>query len=101
MRVLVVGSGAREHALVARLVTESPSSDVICAPGNPGMGALGRTAPADLGSPASLRAVAERERVDLTIIGPEFPLSVGVADEFAAAGLPILGPTAAAARLET
>jgi phosphoribosylamine---glycine ligase len=101
MRVLVVGSGAREHALLARLVSESTSVEVVCAPGNPGIAQVARTAPADLGSPSSLRALAERERVDLTIVGPEFPLSVGVADEFAAAGLPLLGPTSAAARLET
>jgi phosphoribosylamine--glycine ligase len=101
MRVLVVGSGAREHALVARLVSESSAVEVVCAPGNPGIAQLAQIAPVDLGSPSSVRTLAERERVDFTIIGPEFPLSVGVADEFAAAGARLLGPTAAAARLET
>jgi phosphoribosylamine--glycine ligase len=101
MRVLVVGSGAREHAFVGRLVSEPSPAEVLCAPGNPGIAQLVRTTPVDLTSTASLRALAERERADLTIIGPEAPLGAGVADEFANAGLRLFGPTAAAARLET
>ena len=101
MRVLVVGSGAREHAIVSRLAAEVSPAQLVCAPGNPGIARLARTTTADLTSTASLRALAERERVDLTIIGPELPLSYGVADEFASAGLPLFGPTAAAAKLET
>jgi phosphoribosylamine---glycine ligase len=101
MRVLVVGSGAREHAIVARFVSEPSPAEVICAPGNPGIAPIARTVPVDVASTASLRALAERERVDLAIIGPELPLSIGVADEFAAAGIRVFGPTAAAARLET
>jgi phosphoribosylamine---glycine ligase len=101
MRVLVVGSGAREHALVARLVSEASPAEVVCAPGNPGIAQLVRTMPVDLTSTAAVRALAERERADLTIIGPEAPLEIGVADEFANARLRLFGPTAAAARLET
>src|SRR5215470_14069163 len=101
MRVLVVGSGAREHALVARLLSEPSSAEVICAPGNPGIARVVRTMAVEVASASSIRALAERERVDLTIIGPELPLSHGVADEFASAGLRLFGPTAAAARLET
>src|SRR5215831_9007308 len=101
MRVLVVGSGAREHAFVARLVSDPSPAELVCAPGNPGIGQLVRTLPADLTSAVALRALAERERADFTIIGPEAPLSIGVADEFANAGLRVFGPTAAAARLET
>src|SRR6478735_2596573 len=101
MRVLVVGSGAREHAFVARLVSESSPAEVVCAPGNPGIARVAKTAPVDLASTASLRALAERERVDFAIIGPELPLSLGVADEFRSAGIRVFGPTAAAARLET
>jgi phosphoribosylamine---glycine ligase len=101
MKVLVVGSGAREHAIASRLVSESSTAEVIVAPGNPGIARLVRTTPVDLSSPAAMRDLAKSERVDLTVIGPEAPLSLGVADEFAVASLPLFGPTAAAARLET
>src|SRR5262249_52704410 len=101
MRVLVVGSGAREHAFVARLVSEASPAEVVCAPGNPGIARLVRTTTVDLTSTAALRALAERERADLTIIGPEAPLEIGVADEFANARLRLFGPAAAAAKLET
>src|SRR5215471_15016219 len=101
MRVLVVGGGAREHALVARLVSDPSPAEVVCAPGNPGISQLARTMPVDLTSTASLRELAEREHADFTIIGPEAPLSIGVADDFGKAGLRLFGPTAAAARLET
>jgi phosphoribosylamine--glycine ligase len=101
MRVLVLGSGAREHALVMRLASEVGPQNVICAPGNPGIARLVRTTPADLQDVDSLVALATRERIDLTVVGPEIPLSVGVADRFASAGLRLFGPTASAARLET
>jgi phosphoribosylamine---glycine ligase len=101
MRVLVVGSGAREHAFVARLVSDPSPAEVVCAPGNPGISQLARTIPVDLTSTAAIRALAQREHADFTIIGPEAPLSIGVADEFGKAGLRVFGPTAAAARLET
>jgi phosphoribosylamine--glycine ligase len=101
MKVLVLGSGAREHALVMRLVAEPGVSDVVCAPGNPGIGRLVQTYPADLGGPAELLTLAAREHVDLTVVGPELPLSLGVADHFAAAGQRLFGPTATAARLES
>ena len=101
MRVLVVGGGAREHAFVARLVSDPSPAEVLCAPGNPGISQLVRTMPVDLTSTAALRVLAEREQADFTIIGPEAPLSIGVADEFGKAGLRVFGPTAAAARLET
>ena len=101
MRVLVVGGGAREHAFVARLLSDPSPAEVLCAPGNPGISRLARTMPVDPASTASIRALAEHEHADLTIIGPEAPLSIGVADEFGKAGLRVFGPTAAAARLET
>ena len=101
MRVLVLGSGAREHALAARLSDERGADEVMCAPGNPGTAALCRTLDADLSDPASLLELAARERVDLTVVGPEVPLSLGVADRFAAAGRLLFGPTQAAARLES
>src|ERR1043166_4736199 len=101
MRVLVLGSGAREHALVVRLAAEAGAGNVCCAPGNPGIAGVVRTINADLADAGSLVALASREQIDLTVVGPELPLSHGVADRFDAAGLRIFGPTAAAARLET
>jgi phosphoribosylamine--glycine ligase len=101
MRVLVIGSGAREHALAARLASERDVEEVICAPGNPGISNIARTVPADLAQPDALVALAERERIDLTVVGPELPLSLGVADRFAERRLLLFGPTEAAARLES
>ena len=101
MRVLVVGSGAREHALVRRLLTDPEVADLICAPGNPGISGLARTAPVDPARPDDVVALARRERIDLTVIGPELPLSLGVADKFLAEGRLLVGPTSAAARLES
>lgn len=101
MRVLVLGSGAREHALVARFAAEPGRAEVLCAPGNPGISRVARLIPADLGDPDALLALAVRERVDLTVVGPELPLSVGVADRFAANGRLLFGPTRLAAALET
>ncbi|MGH9648062.1 MAG: phosphoribosylamine--glycine ligase, partial [Bryobacteraceae bacterium] len=101
MRVLVVGSGAREHALVARLAAETGAADVCCAPGNPGIARLVATRSLDVQDVDATVDLAARERIDLTIVGPELPLSLGVADRFATAGRRLFGPTAAAARLET
>jgi phosphoribosylamine---glycine ligase len=101
MRVLVVGSGAREHALAARLLADPGIAELIAAPGNPGIARLTRTAPVDAVDLDALTALADRERIDLTIVGPEAPLSVGLADRFAAAGRLIVGPSAAAAKLES
>ena len=101
MRVLVIGSGAREHALVARLLPEAGSGNVLCAPGNPGIARIAPTAGVSVDDIDALIALARRERVDLAIVGPELPLSLGIADRFASAGVRVFGPTAAAARLET
>ena len=101
MRVLVLGSGAREHALVARLASERDAGDIVAAPGNPGIAQLARTLPIDLGDPEAARSLAEREQIDFTIVGPELPLSLGIADRFNDDGRLLFGPTAAAARLES
>jgi phosphoribosylamine--glycine ligase len=101
MKALVIGSGAREHALAARLSRELGSASVICAPGNPGMASLARTISIDPTEIDSLLPLVEREAVDLTVVGPELPLSLGIVDRFTAAGHAVFGPTAAAARLET
>lgn len=98
MRVLVIGSGAREHA-IAHTLARSPSVERLwAAPGNPGMAACAELVEAtDI---AEVADVAERHAVDLTVVGPEAPLADGIADVFAERGLRIFGPTAAAARLE-
>jgi len=101
MRVLVIGGGAREHAIVARLAGERDVGELVCTPGNPGISRLARTVPGEAANPTALLALAEREDVDFTIVGPELPLSFGVVDRFVEAGRPIFGPTAAAARLES
>jgi phosphoribosylamine---glycine ligase len=101
MKILVVGSGAREHALVWKLAGEHAVSEVLCTPGNPGIADVARCIAADPGDPMSLVAIAARESVDLTVVGPELPLSLGVADQFAAEGRAIIGPGQAAAALES
>ena len=101
MRVLVLGSGAREHALVSRLASERDVGEIVAAPGNPGIARLARTLPIDLADPEAVRSLAEREQIDFTIVGPELPLSLGLADRFIDDGRLLFGPTAAAARLES
>lgn len=101
MKVLVIGGGGREHALVARLAAEPDTVELVATPGNPGIASRARCLPAPVDRPAALVELAARERVDLTIVGPELPLSFGVVDAFARAGRLIVGPSRAAARLET
>ncbi len=101
MRVLVVGSGAREHALAARLARETAPGALVCAPGNPGISRVARCLPIDTSDVDALLVLADREQIDLTVVGPELPLSRGIVDRFLEAGRLIVGPTAAAARLES
>ncbi len=101
MKILVVGGGAREHALAWKLARERAVSDVLCAPGNPGIAADARCMPVETGSPSALLAIAVREAVDLTVVGPELPLSLGIVDLFAAEGRAVVGPSKAAAALES
>ncbi len=101
--VLVVGSGAREHALVRSLLEDPMVTAVVAAPGNPGMtSAAGRSRcePVDAADPASVAALARRLGADLVVVGPEVPLVAGVADAVRAAGIACFGPSAQAARLE-
>jgi len=100
MKILVIGSGAREHALAWKLSREPDVESVICTPGNPGIASAARCLPADVSAPGELLAIAETQAVDLTVVGPEVPLSRGVVDVFTAAGRAIVGPTKAAAALE-
>ena len=101
MKVLVVGAGAREHAFAWKLAGERGVGEVVCTPGNPGIASIARCVPSDPADPASLLVLADRERVELTLVGPELPLSRGVVDAFAAEGRAIVGPSKAAAALES
>src|SRR5437867_12137986 len=101
MKVLVIGSGGREHALVWKLRQSSRVSQLFCAPGNGGICEEAECVPADPKSLESLVAAAQRIQPDLTVVGPELPLTLGIVDEFTRRGWPIFGPTKAAARLES
>lgn len=100
MRVMVIGSGGREHALVRGLAASPKVEQVICVPGNPGIGALAENIPGDINDHKKLIALAQLHRIDLTVVGPEAPLCAGIVDAFEKAGLKIFGPTARAARIE-
>jgi phosphoribosylamine--glycine ligase len=100
MRILVIGSGGREHALVWRLAQSAEQPKLFAIPGNPGMAKLATLLPIGDGSPETLLAAAESVEADLTVVGPEAPLVAGVVDAFRAAGRKIVGPMAAAAQLE-
>jgi phosphoribosylamine--glycine ligase len=101
MKVLLVGSGGREHALAWRIKADAPHVQLIAAPGNPGIAELARCVPIGATDVERLVAFAREESIGLTIVGPEAPLAAGIVDRFRAAGLPIFGPTAAAAQIET
>lgn len=100
MNILIVGSGGREHALAWKLAGTPGVSRLICAPGNPGMASVAELAPVKSGDIPGLLALAAREKIDLTVVGPEQPLADGITDAFEASGLRVFGPTKAAARLE-
>lgn len=100
MRVMVVGKGGREHALCWRL-NQSPSVwKLFCTIGNPGINSLATPVPIEPNDITRLADFAAQEQIDLTVVGPEEPLTLGIADEFAARGLPLMGPSKAAAQLE-
>ena len=101
MKVLVIGSGGREHALVWKLNQSPRVEQVFCAPGNGGIAAHAECVPADVRSVDALLGIAQKLRPNLTVVGPEVPLAAGVVDEFKRQGFSIFGPTAAAARLES
>jgi len=101
MKVLVIGSGGREHALVWKLRQSARVSKIYCSPGNGGIAQDAECVPADQKRVESLVAVANQLKPDLTVIGPELPLQMGVVDEFLQRGWPVFGPTKAAAQLES
>jgi len=100
VKVLVLGTGAREHALVRALAADSDVEELHAAPGNAGIGAEAKLHPLDLTDPAAAPLLAAQLGVDLVVVGPEGPLVLGVADHLRAAGFATFGPSAAAARLE-
>src|SRR3712207_567648 len=101
MRLLVVGGGGREHALVWKFKREAPALELYAAPGNPGIAELATCVPVGATEIDSLLALVERERIDLTVVGPEAPLAAGVVGRFRGRGLAVFGPTRAAAAIET
>jgi phosphoribosylamine--glycine ligase len=101
MKVLLLGSGGREHALAWKIKQSPRVTELYCAPGNGGICADAQCVPVDLKSVDAILEVANRLHPDLTIVGPELPLTLGIVDEFQKRDLPIFGPTAKAARLES
>ncbi len=100
MKVLVVGSGGREHAIVRALLRSPAAPQVLCAPGNPGIGADAQLFPVAADDVAGIVALARDEEVGLVLVGPEAPLVAGVVDALTDAGIPVFGPGREAARLE-
>ena len=100
MKILVIGGGGREHALVWKLARDTPDARLYCAPGNAGTAAIGINVPIGAEDVGGLFAWAQREKPDLTVVGPEAPLCAGLADRFRAVGLTVFGPSAAAAHIE-
>lgn len=101
MKILVVGGGGREHAMVWKIAQSSRKPEIFCAPGNAGIDGLSTCVPIKADDIEGLKAFALKEQIDLTVVGPEAPLALGIADEFRKARLKIFGPTKAAARLES
>ena len=100
MKVLLIGGGGREHALAWK-IAQSPLVDVLyAAPGNPGIARHARCVDIKAEDTGSLADFASRERIDVTVVGPEVPLVAGLADRFVERGLPVFGPRAGAAAIE-
>jgi phosphoribosylamine--glycine ligase len=101
MKVLILGSGGREHALAWAVRRSKRVTDVVCAPGNGGISQVARCVPVNLKDVAAMVRLAESEQPDLTIVGPELPLSLGIVDALQERGMRVFGPTRAAAMLES
>jgi phosphoribosylamine--glycine ligase len=101
MKVLVLGGGGREHAIVWKLLQSKRVTEVVCAPGNGGISREARCLPVDLNDVEATIALVQSEAPALTVVGPELPLSLGLVDKLQALGLRVFGPTQAAARLES
>lgn len=100
MRILVIGSGGREHAMVWKLAQSPRTKGIFCAPGNAGIGQIAECVPIAVDDLAGLVAFVKRQKIDLTMVGPELPLSRGLVDSFQRNNLRIVGPTQAAAQME-
>ncbi|HTC24995.1 MAG TPA: phosphoribosylamine--glycine ligase, partial [Gemmatimonadales bacterium] len=100
MRILVVGGGGREHALCWALRRENPDADIHCAPGNPGTASVARNLPIPADDIDRLADAADMLGIDLTVVGPEVPLALGLADRLRAEGRAVMGPGAGAAAIE-
>lgn len=100
MKVLLLGSGGREHALARTIAASKQLSELVIAPGNPGTAALGRNVALDPSDPEAVLTLSQEIAADLVVIGPEAPLVAGVADTLRAAGFAVFGPSRAAAQLE-
>ncbi len=101
MKVLVIGSGAREHAMVHALRRSSSVEEIYAAPGNPGIGQAADLLPISVDDLPALAEAASDLRIDLTVVGPELPLALGIGDDFARCGLRLFGPNQRAAELES
>jgi phosphoribosylamine---glycine ligase len=100
MKILLIGSGGREHAIAWKLASSPHTSQLFCAPGNAGIAEIATCLPADVNDPDRFASLAQSIKADLTIVGPEAPLVAGIAEAFHARGLRLVGPSSAAARLE-
>ena len=101
MKILVVGGGGREHALCWSLHRSPAVEEIFCAPGNPGIAEVADCLPVSPGDTVEIADLAQKLHVDLTVVGPELPLSLGIVDEFSKRQLPIFGPSRLAAQIES
>ena len=101
MRILVVGGGGREHALLWAIRRDAPQATLFCLPGNAGTAGLATNLPGHSSDVEQVAKAAAEQRVDLVVVGPEAPLAAGLVDRLAKAGIPAFGPTASAARIES
>lgn len=101
MKILVIGGGGREHALIWKIAQSPRLTRLYCAPGNAGMASLSESVPIPVDDIDALLRFAEEKKIDLTVVGPELPLSLGIVDRFEAKGLRIFGPHRGAAEIET
>src|SRR5262245_16128011 len=101
MKILVIGSGGREHAIVDALAQSTKTRKIFAAPGNGGTAEQAELVPIQADDTAALAVFAANQHVDLTVVGPEVPLSMGIVDMFRKQGLAVVGPVAQLARLES